>query len=82
MSALRRRTFVLPASYGAMSLGRRAVVGLGLFVSCRLTSDWRRRAKAASSPQLWQAALQNGLDSRDLAAASSPHEFHRRLIAG
>ncbi len=40
VSALRPRWFVVPSGYGAVSLGSRWVVGVGLFVPYGLTSDW------------------------------------------
>jgi long-subunit fatty acid transport protein len=37
---LNRRTLVVPTNYFALPLGRRTVIGAGIFVPYGLTSDW------------------------------------------
>jgi long-chain fatty acid transport protein len=40
VSALNRRTLVVPTNYLALPIGRRTVIGAGIFVPYGLTSDW------------------------------------------
>jgi long-chain fatty acid transport protein len=46
VSALNRRTLVVPTNYVARPIGRRTMIGVGVFVPYGLTSDWPSTSEA------------------------------------
>jgi long-chain fatty acid transport protein len=46
VSALNRRTLVVPTNYFARPVGRRTMIGIGVFVPYGLTSDWPSTSQA------------------------------------